>query len=78
MPTETIDQNRRRLLGFAAVTLAATEIGLFRPAQAQTAPAGTGAGFGPLKQVDAGLLSVGYLEAGSPTGPVALQGCNHG
>ncbi|GJD59372.1 alpha/beta fold hydrolase [Methylobacterium dankookense] len=72
MPTETIDQNRRRLLGFAAVTLAAAEIGLFRPAQAQTAPAGTGAGFGPLKQVDAGLLSVGYLEAGSPTGPVAI------
>src|SRR5262249_1546144 len=34
---------------------------------------GTGASFGPLKQIDAGLLNVGYAEAGSAGGrPVIL------
>jgi pimeloyl-ACP methyl ester carboxylesterase len=29
-------------------------------------------GFGPLKQIDAGLLSVGYAEAGPPGGPAVV------
>src|SRR6185369_14684863 len=33
---------------------------------------GANAGFGTLKQVEAGVLSVGYAEAGSPRGPVAI------
>ena len=28
--------------------------------------------FGPVKQVDAGLLNVGYAEAGSPDGPAVM------
>jgi pimeloyl-ACP methyl ester carboxylesterase len=37
---------------------------------------GTGASFGPLKQIDAGLLNVGYAEAGPADGPavILLQG----
>ncbi|WP_221938419.1 alpha/beta fold hydrolase [Mycobacterium sp. KBS0706] len=34
--------------------------------------ASSGAGFGPLKQVDAGDLNVGYAEAGPADGPVVL------
>jgi len=33
---------------------------------------GTGTPFGALKQVDAGLLSVGYAEAGPPDGPAVI------
>ena len=32
----------------------------------------TSAPFGPLKQIDAGLLSVGYAEAGPADGPAAV------
>jgi pimeloyl-ACP methyl ester carboxylesterase len=37
-----------------------------------TTAAGTGASFGPLKQVDADLLSVGYAEAGPTDSPVVI------
>jgi pimeloyl-ACP methyl ester carboxylesterase len=33
---------------------------------------GTSASFGALKQVDAGVLSVGYAEAGPPAGPAVI------
>ncbi len=33
---------------------------------------GTSTSFGPVKQVDAGLLNVGYAEAGPPNGPVVI------
>jgi hypothetical protein len=36
MDFEEIDQNRRRFLGGAAVTLAADQLGLVRPASAQS------------------------------------------
>jgi hypothetical protein len=39
---------------------------------AETTAAGTGASFGALKQVDAGLLSVGYAEAGPPGSPAVI------
>ncbi|WP_187193498.1 MULTISPECIES: hypothetical protein [unclassified Methylobacterium] len=71
MPSEIINQNRRRLLSGAAASIAAAELGLVHPARAQPRSGG-GAAFGPLKEVDAGLLRVGYLEAGSPSGPVAI------
>ena len=32
----------------------------------------TGASFGPLKQIDAGLLNVGYVEAGPDDGPAVI------
>lgn len=71
MPSETINRSRRRLLSGAAATIAAAELGLVPPARAQTGQ-GAGAAFGPLKVVDADFLRVGYLEAGNPSGPVAL------
>ena len=32
----------------------------------------TGSALGPVKQIDAGVLSIGYVEMGPPTGPAAL------
>ena len=70
---EKIDRHRRRLLGAGAFTMAAAQFGLIGPAAAQsgnTQPApGT---FGPLKQIEAGLLTLGYAEAGPANGPVAI------
>jgi pimeloyl-ACP methyl ester carboxylesterase len=37
-----------------------------------TTTADTDASFGPLKQIDAGLLSVGYAEAGPPDSPAVI------
>jgi pimeloyl-ACP methyl ester carboxylesterase len=80
--SDTIDQGRRRLLGTAAVTLAAAQFGLGSSADAQPnkpKPAisainpGTNTSFAALKQIDAGLLNVGYAEAGPADGePVLL------
>jgi len=73
MQTETIDQGRRRLLGAAAATIAAAPFGLASRAQAQPTPAaGANAFSAPVKQVDAGVLSVGYVEAGIPGGPAVI------
>src|ERR1700729_943079 len=33
---------------------------------------GTNTSFGPIKQMDAGLLNVGYAEAGPPDGPPVI------
>jgi pimeloyl-ACP methyl ester carboxylesterase len=77
---EQIDDSRRRFFGAAAVSAAAVQLGLTRAAPSQTKssslPAikpGTNTSFGPLKQVDAGVLNVGYAEAGPANGaPVLL------
>ena len=61
--------DRRRFLAAAAVTLAATRLDMIGAAKPQ-APANRS--FGPLKQVDAGVLNVGYVEAGPSTGPPVL------
>ena len=81
--SEPIDHRRRRLFGAAALTVAAAQLGALGAADAQsgqTKPAqlpavkpGTHTSFGPLKQIDAGTLNVGYAEAGPATGaPVIL------
>jgi pimeloyl-ACP methyl ester carboxylesterase len=72
---EVID--RRRFVGAAALTFAAAKLGMLGSANAQTqVPAikpGTNTSFGPLKQINAGVLSVGYAEAGPANGsPVIL------
>jgi len=67
---ETVNQNRRRILAAAAMTVAAAQ---FAKAVAADAPAGsTKSSFGPLKQVNAGLLNVGYAEAGPAGGPPVI------
>jgi pimeloyl-ACP methyl ester carboxylesterase len=72
-----IQHSRRRFLGTAALTVAASQLGIFRPPAARSAdlPAlkpGTNTSFAPLKQIDAGVLNVGYAEAGPPDGPVVM------
>ena len=60
----TVNADRRRVLGAGLVALAAAAIPRARAAQSS---------FGPLKQVNAGPLSVGYAEAGPAGGtPVLL------
>jgi len=77
---EKITHDRRRFLRNAAVTIAAAEFGTIASADAQsrtkedvppTKP-GTNTSFGPLKQIDAGLLNVGYAEAGRGNGPPVI------
>jgi pimeloyl-ACP methyl ester carboxylesterase len=61
------DPNRRRFLGAAAMTLAAAPFAIIGPAQA-AAPAA----FGPVKQVRAGVLDIGYVETGPASGPAVI------
>jgi pimeloyl-ACP methyl ester carboxylesterase len=76
---DKIDHDRRRFFGSAAMAVAATQLGMIVPAAAQRmetkVPAikpGTNTSFGPLKQIDAGVLNVGYAEAGPANGPVVI------
>jgi len=67
---ETVNQNRRRMLAATVMTIAAAQ---FPKAGAADAPAGgTSSQFGPLKQVNASLLNVGYAEAGPAGGPPVI------
>ncbi len=76
---DEIDQDRRRFFGAAAMAVAGTQLGMIGPAAAQRVetkmPAikpGTNTSFGPLKQINAGILNVGYAEAGPANGPVVV------
>ena len=77
---EDINQDRRRFFGTAAMAIAAAQLGVTGRAEAQRQetkmPAvkpGTNTTFAPLKQIDAGVLNVGYAEAGPANGlPVIL------
>jgi hypothetical protein len=77
--SEEINHDRRRFLGTVAMTFAATQFGMIGSPEAQTSKAslpaikpGTNTSFGPLKQIDAGVLSVGYAEAGPVNGPPVI------
>ncbi|MFP5265055.1 MAG: alpha/beta fold hydrolase [Blastocatellia bacterium] len=80
--SEEINHGRRHFLVAGGVTVAAARLGLIGSAQAQsreTKPADphtteprTPASFGALKQIDAGLLNVGYAEAGPASGPAVI------
>ena len=77
--SDGFDQHRREFLGVAAMALTAGEFAISGAADARsagrTAPikTGTHTSFAPLKQIEAGLLNVGYAEAGPPNGkPVIL------
>ena len=77
--SDEINQHRRRFFGAAAMAVAATQLGMVGSAAAQRAetkmPAikpGTNTSFGPLKQIDAGVLNVGYAEAGPADGPAVI------
>jgi pimeloyl-ACP methyl ester carboxylesterase len=76
--SEKINRQRRRFLATAAMTIATTQLGIFGSAIAQsskTKPAvlsmmksETNTSFSSLKQIDAGVLNVGYAEAGPANG----------
>ena len=68
--TETVNQSRRRMLAATAMAIAAAD---FPRAGAADAPSGGAkSSFAPLKQVNAGLLNVGYAEAGPVGGPPVI------
>ena len=75
-----IDLPRRRFFGIAAMTVAAVELsatGLATaktPASTVSAPskAAANTSFGSLKHIDAGVLNIGYAEAGPADGPAIL------
>ena len=74
---EQIDHSRRRLLGAAAMSIVAAELARIGVAQAQSGKLnpikpGTNTSFGPLKQIKAGVLNVGYAETGPANGSVVL------
>lgn len=76
--SEIVDHRRRRVIGAAAMTIVAAELGLNRSAQADSGEtdkataSATQAAFGALKQIDAGVLSVGYTELGPTGGPPVI------
>ena len=80
--SESINENRRRFFGTAAMAFAAAQFGVVGSANAQPAssapvelPAtkpGTHTSFASLKQIDAGVLNVGYAEDGPSNGPAVI------
>ncbi|HLB07893.1 MAG TPA: alpha/beta hydrolase [Gemmatimonadaceae bacterium] len=79
---EDVNPDRRRFLGVAAMTIAASRLGLIGaantgimtrgPESETTSDRKSNPSFGPIKQVDAGLLNVGYAEEGPRTGPAVI------
>ena len=72
-----IDRHRRRFLGMTAMTFAVGNFGMIGSADAQARriepiKPGTNTSFAPLKQIDAGILNVGYAEAGPANGPAVI------
>ena len=69
--SQDVDYRRRHFIGAAALALAAAQLGMIGAVDAQPGKAKlpsikpeSHTSFGPLKQIDAGLLNVGYAEAG--------------
>jgi len=80
--SEEIDQRRRRLFGTAAMSIAVAQFGLMDSVAAQSGKttlskvpalkAGTNTSFNSMKQINAGLLNVGYAEDGPANGPPVI------
>jgi pimeloyl-ACP methyl ester carboxylesterase len=79
--SENLNVARRRFFSAAAISIAAAELGLsastnaqaLEPKATQNPPSGgASTSFGPLKQINAGLLNVGYVEAGPTDGPAVI------
>jgi pimeloyl-ACP methyl ester carboxylesterase len=78
---EDLNLDRRRFFGTAAMTIVAAELGMLSAASAQSSSASMAltpaspknTSFASLKQVNAGVLNIGYAEDGPPDGqPVIL------
>src|SRR5450631_1202565 len=80
--SEQINHDRRRFFGAAALTVAAAQLAFSGSTDAQASKAkpvdlprikpGTHTSFGTLKQIDAGVLNVGYAAAGPSDGPAVI------
>src|SRR5262244_3388878 len=76
---EKTKYDRRQFIGGAAVTIAAAQLGMIpfteviRKVSAAMIDSPADTSFGPVKQIEAGLLNTGYVEAGPANGrPVIL------
>jgi pimeloyl-ACP methyl ester carboxylesterase len=68
---EKTKYNRRQFIGTASMTIAATQLGVI-PAAAVSQTQLNNSSFVSLKQIDAGVLNVGYAEAGPANGPPVI------
>jgi pimeloyl-ACP methyl ester carboxylesterase len=74
--------NRRRFLGTTGKSIVAAELAMIgfadaqsgkkKPEAANSIKHGTNTSFAPLKQIDAGVLNVGFAEAGPADGPEVI------
>ena len=68
-----LDRERRLLIGVAAISVAAAQMGM--PATAQerkTSSTATRSSFGAMTRIDAGVLNVGYVDTGPHDGPTVI------
>lgn len=76
--SDNINLDRRHFFAGAAMTLAAAQLSLSTTAVAKPAKSaaaikpGTNTSFASVKQIDVGLLNVGYAEAGPADGPPVI------
>jgi len=81
--SEEINHERRGFIGAVATAIAAAQFGMIdyaaaaqsskaNPATVPPIKPGTNTSFGSLKQIEAGLLNVGYAEAGPANGPAVI------
>jgi pimeloyl-ACP methyl ester carboxylesterase len=73
--SDPIDARRRSLLGIAATTTTIASFvtpALVNAGTVGNAQSGAGVTFGPLKQIDAGVLSIAYADLGPASGPVVV------
>ena len=76
--SDEIIYDRRRFLGAAAMTVAAARFRLVESTSTQSGtakpvgPLPIQPSFGPVKQINAGLLNVGYVDAGPQTGQAVV------
>jgi pimeloyl-ACP methyl ester carboxylesterase len=64
--------SRRRIIGAGTAALTVALARATKAAPLPTITPGTNSSFGPLKRIDAGLLSVAYAEAGPAGGPPVI------
>src|SRR5215831_11345217 len=66
----TVNPIRRRMLAASVICVAAAQVP--RAVAADAPAAGAKGSFGPLKQINAGVLNIGYVEAGPAGGPPVI------
>jgi pimeloyl-ACP methyl ester carboxylesterase len=70
--SEEINHDRRRFLCKAAMTIVEAHSSKEKSAGVPTIKPGTNKSFSSLRQIDAGVLNVGYAEAGPSNGPAVI------